>query len=191
VLMSVVVFPPATARQPAILTAWAAVSVCRTIYRLTGREAWIKWPNDVMIMGKKVCGVLVEQTGAVIAGIGMNVSTTREELDNAGLHQATSLAAVLSPPPSVRQTALELVRNLDDFYQQICAGQAAQLEALWRWYTDLTGRRVRIEQAAGTLTGTLLECTFERLLVQDERSRLHSLPPEQVLHVVALDDSSV
>src|SRR5207245_2431978 len=54
VLLSVLLFPPPELRRPAILTAWVAVSVCETILKLTGLQAKIKWPNDVLIRGKKV-----------------------------------------------------------------------------------------------------------------------------------------
>ena len=61
VLLSVLFFPPPALRRAAILTAWAAVSVCETILRFTGLDARIKWPNDVLIQGRKVCGILIEQ----------------------------------------------------------------------------------------------------------------------------------
>src|SRR5262249_51940124 len=61
VLLSVLLFPPPTLRRPALLTAWAAVSVCEAILQLTGLQAKIKWPNDVLIRGRKVCGILIEQ----------------------------------------------------------------------------------------------------------------------------------
>src|SRR5437763_902056 len=46
VLLSVLLFPPLRLRRPAILTAWAAVSVCAAVRELTGVQARIKWPND-------------------------------------------------------------------------------------------------------------------------------------------------
>src|SRR5206468_7692987 len=60
VLLSVLLCPPPALRRPALLTAWAAVSVCETILQLTGLQAKIKWPNDVLIRGRKVCGILIE-----------------------------------------------------------------------------------------------------------------------------------
>jgi BirA family biotin operon repressor/biotin-[acetyl-CoA-carboxylase] ligase len=60
VLMSVLLFPPAALRRPVLLTAWAAVSVCETIRQASGIQAKIKWPNDVFLRGKKVCGILIE-----------------------------------------------------------------------------------------------------------------------------------
>src|SRR5207248_4183315 len=58
VLLSAVLFPPPSLRRPAILTAWAAVSVCETIRETTGLQPTIKWPNDVFLEGKKTCGIL-------------------------------------------------------------------------------------------------------------------------------------
>jgi BirA family transcriptional regulator, biotin operon repressor / biotin---[acetyl-CoA-carboxylase] ligase len=60
VLMSVLLFPPPPLRRPALLTAWAAVAVCETIRQATGLQAKIKWPNDVLLRGRKVCGILIE-----------------------------------------------------------------------------------------------------------------------------------
>ena len=60
-LTSVVLFPPAELRRPAVLTAWAAVAVGEAVFALTGVQAKVKWPNDLLIRGKKVCGILIEQ----------------------------------------------------------------------------------------------------------------------------------
>src|SRR6202011_2270051 len=59
--LSVLLFPPPRLLRPAVLTAWAAVSVCEMIRRLCGLQAKIKWPNDVLLRGRKVCGILIEQ----------------------------------------------------------------------------------------------------------------------------------
>jgi BirA family biotin operon repressor/biotin-[acetyl-CoA-carboxylase] ligase len=64
-------------------TIYAAVAVCRVINRLAGREARIKWVNDILIDGKKVCGILTESISdfesgmveTVILGIGLNIKT--------------------------------------------------------------------------------------------------------------------
>src|SRR5260370_20072324 len=61
VLLSLLLFPPDALRRPPVLTAWAAVSVCKTIHQLTGVPAKIKWPNDVLLHWKKVCRILIEQ----------------------------------------------------------------------------------------------------------------------------------
>src|SRR5436190_13637804 len=95
-LMSVVLRPPAELRRPVVLTAWAAVSVAEAVLALTGAQARIKWPNDLLVRGKKVCGILIEQTGTggevtTVAGIGLNLNQTADEFAQATLPDATSL----------------------------------------------------------------------------------------------------
>src|SRR5262245_42686943 len=91
VLLSAILFPPPPLRRPAILTAWAAVSVCDTVRDVAGLDATIKWPNDVLIGGRKACGILIEQRGGTVIGIGLNVRQTAAIFEAAGLPDATSL----------------------------------------------------------------------------------------------------
>src|SRR5262245_16878985 len=82
VLMSALLFPPPELRRPAILTAWAAVSVCDTLKDATGTNATIKWPNDVLLGGRKVCGILSEGGERhVVVGIGLNVAQSAADFE--------------------------------------------------------------------------------------------------------------
>src|SRR3954454_4515684 len=60
ILLSALLFPPPALRRPVVLTAFAAVVVAETILQVTGKQARIKWPNDVLLDRKKVCGILIE-----------------------------------------------------------------------------------------------------------------------------------
>ncbi len=151
VLLSVLLFPPPALRQPALLTAWAAVSVCRLIRQVIGREATIKWPNDVLIQGRKVCGILIEQrsTGldqlAAVTGIGLNVSQPASWFPGSGLTEGTSLAVFARQPPDCRQVFQKLMRCLDEEYQRLLQGDLATLEAAGRniwvcWENELSSR---------------------------------------------------
>src|SRR5262249_24480271 len=91
-LRSALLLPPPQLRRPALLAAWAAVSVCETVRWCTGLQAKIKWPNDVLLRGRKVCSILIEQARATVVGIGLNVSQSAESLAAAGLPEAGSLA---------------------------------------------------------------------------------------------------
>src|SRR5262249_45875680 len=108
VLMSILLYPPAALRRPAILTAWAAVSVCEMILQATDIQAKIKWPNDVLIRGRKVCGILVESKVqslksegpqfAVVVGIGLNINQGAAVFTAPGLEHGTSLALAAGKP---------------------------------------------------------------------------------------------
>ncbi len=70
---------------------WGGVAVARAVREQTGLDARLKWPNDVLVDGRKVCGLLAESPspGVVVLGVGLNVTTTRAELPVA---TASSLA---------------------------------------------------------------------------------------------------
>src|SRR5262245_25663111 len=149
VLLSVLLFPPPALRRPVILTAWAAVAVCELARRLTGRPAKIKWPNDILLAGKKVCGILIEQRVsagrlATIAGIGLNVSQTAEWFRDAELPDATSLACSCAAPLDWSTVARELIQQLDEELDRLMEGDLATLEARWQWHLGLLGRTVSL-----------------------------------------------
>lgn len=69
---------------------WGGLAVARGLREAAGVEALLKWPNDVLIDDRKVCGLLAEvAAGHVVLGVGLNVTTTAEELPR---RDATSLA---------------------------------------------------------------------------------------------------
>jgi len=80
---SLLLRPNLSPRNTATLTLVSALAVVRMVKKLTGQEAFIKWPNDVIILNRKVCGILCEseitkseRPDFVIVGIGINVHQT-------------------------------------------------------------------------------------------------------------------
>src|SRR5207244_8833635 len=101
--------------------AWAANAVCETIRECTDLQAKIKWPNDVLIHGRKVCGILIEQARGTVVGIGLNVSQSRASFAALGLEQAGSLAAESGRDLERGEVARRLIHHLDAEYDQLCA----------------------------------------------------------------------
>jgi BirA family biotin operon repressor/biotin-[acetyl-CoA-carboxylase] ligase len=187
VLMSVLLFPPAPLKRPALLTAWAAVSVCETILQVTGLQAQIKWPNDVLIRGKKVCGILIEQGRGTVVGIGLNVNQSGEDLARAGLPVAGSLASLTEGHFDCMEIARKLIVRLDEEYHRMTAGDLGTLEACWRGLIGLIGKPVHVECLDGNRTGRLRDCTLECLEIELADRTLFRTPPENVRHLLALD----
>src|SRR5262249_42898872 len=133
VWLSVILRPPPALRRPVVLTAWAGVTVTEAVRRVANLQTRIKWPNDVLLAGRKVCGMLVEQAAATVVGIGLNVNATRHELDGDGLAGATSLHAVTGRTFDIEDVARRMIEVLDREYVQLLAGDAATLEACWKW----------------------------------------------------------
>lgn len=99
--LSVLLRPSCTPEQAVPLTAWVGVAVCDGVEAACGLRPRIKWTNDIILNGKKLCGILTEmsvegETGAVqyvVAGMGTNVHESAEDFAAAGLSNiATSLA---------------------------------------------------------------------------------------------------
>jgi BirA family biotin operon repressor/biotin-[acetyl-CoA-carboxylase] ligase len=190
-LMSVVLRPPVELRRPVVLTAWVAVSVAEAILALTGAQARLKWPNDLLVRGKKSCGILIEQSGTgtavtTIAGIGLNLNQTAEEFAQANLPDATSLGILSGRPIDARTAAEVVVRKLDSEYARLLAGERVAVEADWKWRIGLLGRHVVIEHLGGGVSaGRLRDMAFDGLEIEGADGFVRVVAPESVAHIRA------
>jgi len=133
----------------ALLPLTAAVAVCQA---LTDVDCEIKWPNDVWIDGRKVCGILLEgrpQEGWAVLGIGLNVNVRPDDLPPELRDTATSLAAVTSEPQDVEQVLARLIASLDRWI----AKAEIEILAAWRERDALRGRRVEWDGGEGQAAG--------------------------------------
>jgi BirA family biotin operon repressor/biotin-[acetyl-CoA-carboxylase] ligase len=183
VLMSVLLFPPASWSRPAILTAWAAVSVCEMVRQVTGLPARIKWPNDILLRGKKVCGILIEQGLGTVAGIGLNVNQSVGAFQAPGLTHGGSLGQFTNDPLDCITIAKDLIAVLDEEYQRLAGGDLDTLEACWKWNVGLLGRQVVAESVDRTVGGRLLDLTFNGILLEQASGGIVALAPEVVKHL--------
>ncbi len=174
VLLSLLFCPQPELCRPAILTAWAAVAVCATIRRTIGRPARIKWPNDVLLDDRKVCGILIEsavrqsqQRAAdggqrmTVVGIGLNIQQSAEMFAEARLPDAISLAQFTASPLDTHAMAAELICQLDRDYDVLCQGNLGTLEASWKEHLGLLGKQVIAECHDGTYRGRLRDMSFQ------------------------------
>lgn len=183
VLMSVALSPPESLRRPALLTAWAAVGVCGTVQQTIGQPARIKWPNDVLLRGRKVCGILIEASpDGVVVGVGLNVRQSREDFLSEGLIEATSLQQHSPTPLETEEVARTLIDKLDQSYAELLEGEISPLEGLWGWHLGLLGKQVEAECMDGCFRGRLIDVAFAGLRLQGGKST-RTCTPEKVLHL--------
>jgi BirA family biotin operon repressor/biotin-[acetyl-CoA-carboxylase] ligase len=122
----------------------------------------IKWPNDVLVGGRKIAGILTEvRREAVIVGIGLNVQQTASDWKEAGLPMATSLA-VAGVTATTEAVAQGLLENLNRRYEALQRGDR-EVETAWRDGLDLQGRQVRVEHATGRTEGVVSELSWSRV----------------------------
>ncbi len=183
-LMSVALKPPPELCRPVILTAFTAIAVAEAIFDLTGAQARVKWPNDLLIRGKKVCGILIENTTATVIGIGLNLTQTADDFAAAGLPDATSLGIVSGETFDVPTMASEVTRKLDAEYGRLLGGERVAVEADWKWRVGLLGRHVTAELTDGTaVAGRLREMSFDGLELDPGDGKVKMLVPETVRHL--------
>jgi BirA family biotin operon repressor/biotin-[acetyl-CoA-carboxylase] ligase len=171
-----------------VLTAWAAVATGETILALTGLQARVKWPNDLLLGGRKVSGILIEQAGpgVVVAGVGLNVAQQPADFESAGLTNATSLAAASGQEVDVSEAARRLLLEMDRWYDELLERGPETLEACWKWRTGLLGRPVVAECTDGSvLRGRLREQSFGGLRLDRPDGTSPALAPEAVRHLSA------
>ncbi|HLJ92855.1 MAG TPA: biotin--[acetyl-CoA-carboxylase] ligase [Gemmataceae bacterium] len=185
VLLSLVLFPPPALRRPVILAAWAANAVCETILQTSALEPTIKWPNDVLIRKRKVCGILIEQGAGTVVGIGLNLNQRTESFAAANLPQAGSLAIFTGQSFAYQKVARLLIRHLDDEFRRLCQGDLNPLQSSWRNRLGLQGADVRVECHDAIHYGRLLELTWDGLTLETPSGEVVRLLPESVRHVTA------
>jgi BirA family biotin operon repressor/biotin-[acetyl-CoA-carboxylase] ligase len=117
VLVSVLLLPAVEAARLPELSLVAGGAVAEAIVEVTGIEPTIKFPNDVLIAGRKVAGILAESSeGRVVLGIGVNVNQTREQLPPDAQTEPTALRLELGEPVSRVQLLAAILLQLERAY---------------------------------------------------------------------------
>ena len=183
VLMSVLLTPPPNLRRPVILAALAANAVCETIRKIADLQAVIKWPNDVLVRRRKVCGILIEQNGPTVMGIGLNVNQGEEVFERAGLPVAASLEMLSGKSLQRDQVAKQIITELDEQYDQLVQGNLNRLESAWKWRMGLAGKQVEVECVDRLVCGCLEIVSFGRIGIRHDEGPLEDILPERIRHI--------
>ncbi len=176
--LSVRLDPPPTLRRPVLLTALVAEAVARVIEQLVSVSPVLKWPNDLLLDGRKVCGILIEQRSVLVAGIGLNLVGDPTEFAAVGLPQATALN-LFGTSVSADQASEAVLSALDMNYHQALI-DTSSVEADWRDRLGLMGRIVVAERHDGsTEVGQLDLIAFDRITIRTTAGMVE-LAPERV-----------
>lgn len=158
IYLSVLLRPPVPPVQAPLLTLLAGLAARDAVAETTGLAADIRWPNDLLLGGKKFCGILTEMHAEpdrvrfVVVGIGLNANHQKfpPELERI----ATSLRIETGRTVSRLDLVLRLLRRLDrDYNQFLAAGPAAVLARFEAASSYARGKRVRITAAGASYTG--------------------------------------
>ncbi|WP_100331397.1 biotin--[acetyl-CoA-carboxylase] ligase [Bacillus xiapuensis] len=178
--MSVILKPPLPPYKAPQFTLITAVAVVEAIMEVTGLTPEIKWPNDILINGKKVTGILTElqadadQIHSLIIGIGINVNQKHfpEELEEV----ATSLALETGETVSRSRLIQEILKNMEACYDIYMEQGFADIKKLWEKYAISVGKQITATTISATIKGKALGITEEGVLkLLDEEGTIHDI----------------
>lgn len=178
IFMTLMIKPDINPNNASMLTLVAALAVAKAITSVTGEEALIKWPNDIVVNGKKVCGILTEMNAQfdyinhIVVGIGINVHN--ESFPEEISQMASSLMIEAGGKRFHRaQIIAETMSYFEQYYDTFLKTQ--DLSALVREYDELLVNRnksVRVLDPKEPFDGKAMGITHKgELIVETWESR--------------------
>jgi BirA family biotin operon repressor/biotin-[acetyl-CoA-carboxylase] ligase len=161
--LSIILRPDIKPSEATKLTLMAGVAVARILRSLYNFDAKIKWPNDVIINGKKVCGILTEardlenRIDYVILGIGINANFDLKDLPEEIRNLTTTLGGEIGSELDLEKLLLALLMEIDKYYEILKIGNTNIILNEWRKLSDTLGRRVKIITLKETIEGIALD----------------------------------
>ncbi len=172
--LSALLRPRLEPQEVADFTAWVAVAVCDGVEAACGVRPRIKWTNDLVLDGRKLCGILTElglesETNALeylVTGIGININHAPEDFDEAVRPVAVSLAQVLGHPVRRSEVAAQVILALDRMYAAFPKNKREYLDK-YRADCLTPGNRVQLVTPASRREARALEIDDDfRLVVE-------------------------
>jgi BirA family biotin operon repressor/biotin-[acetyl-CoA-carboxylase] ligase len=168
--LSILLRPPLEPRHASRLVPMAGLALARALEREYNVRPALKWPNDVLLDGKKVAGILAESSIRgdtlvyVVLGVGVNVNYTMRAFPEFAPF-ATTLQDVLGH--AVERSSLErvLLAELDSYYARICRGESLLEE--YRARLEMLGQPIRVTSHGEILEGIARDIDADGALILD------------------------
>jgi BirA family biotin operon repressor/biotin-[acetyl-CoA-carboxylase] ligase len=194
ILMSIILKPKILANEIHLITFLSAIVVIKAIQSLLKRNALpdmnlkVKWPNDVMVKGKKIAGILSESkcTGQIveymIIGIGINVNQIFDAAVNDLGKKATSVRMECSKIINRDMLLYILITQYDNYYLQASSENYKTVIQDWKGFWDGQYMRVKIDNGRSFQTGVVEDIEHDgRLLLKTETGCLTSIASGELI----------
>ena len=158
-LLSVLLHPPGPPARQTRLTILAAAALTRAIEGLVGEAPSVKWPNDILVEGRKMAGILTEVCAdsdgscRAVVGIGLNVNQSEADFPPELHATATSLRLWTGREWNRNEVAARLLVEMDSLYRMMRRGEFFRVLAQWRERCATLGESVTLRLGHGTLHG--------------------------------------
>ncbi|WZL72786.1 biotin--[acetyl-CoA-carboxylase] ligase [Clostridiaceae bacterium 35-E11] len=178
--MSIVLRPDIGPAEAPKITQITAAAVTLAIRKLTECEVGIKWPNDIIIQKKKVCGVLTEMSAElnsvnyIIVGIGINVNNESDDFPIEIQDIATSIKNCTGKKVSRKMLVKEILKAFEELYIDfIQTKNIKKSVAVCKKYSVTLGKKVRIIDRTKEITAEAIDLTEDgELMVKNEAGEI-------------------
>jgi BirA family biotin operon repressor/biotin-[acetyl-CoA-carboxylase] ligase len=176
---SILLRPNLNPQETTQLTVASATALRRAIISETNLRPEIKWPNDILVGGKKVAGILTELSAEldrvkhITLGIGVDVNVDASELPPEVRKIATSLKIESGEKILRAELATKILRELDKDYAKICAGKFSEVADEWEGGCATIGKNVTVQMGDRKICGRAESLDDDgALLVRTEHGHL-------------------
>ncbi|WP_321430769.1 biotin--[acetyl-CoA-carboxylase] ligase [uncultured Methanolobus sp.] len=179
--ISLILHPSIPLENLSKITLVAGIAVTNAL-RGIGVDARIKWPNDVLVNGKKICGILTEVSAEigkvdyVVLGIGINVNVKLSGLKDEVRRNSTSIANETGKPIDRTSFLASLLYELEQQYIRFKTRKFAEIVDEWINLSDTIGRNVKVMTPTMLIEGKAVGITEKgALVVLDKNNKKHEI----------------
>lgn len=180
IYVSLILRPSLAPSEAPGITLMTAVAAAEAVIAATSLPARIKWPNDILVHGKKLAGILTEistemdSVNYIVVGLGLNVNTSSKDLPRELQKSATSVRIETGKRHERIKIIQAFLEKFEQLYDRFDKGGFASVREEWLGLTDIVGKRAVVEKAGNKLSGVVTDIDTEGVLVlEDHEKRLH------------------
>jgi len=189
IYLSIVLYPGIDPKRAPGLSLISAVALAETIKALSIKDVRIKWPNDVLIGGKKTAGILTElsaeigRTHHVVIGIGVNVNQRASDIPEDLKDKATSLRIAQRKAVSRIDFLKEFLVRFENEYNRFKKSGLRGIRKKILAYSSLLGKEIEVQSGSGKIAGKALDIDNEgHLIIETDKGKVTLSAGEVTLH---------
>jgi len=169
--LSIILYPQLSPSYISRITLMTAVAVVKAIKICTQIKSQIKWPNDILINEKKVCGILTEMSAEldminwVVVGVGINVNIDHRKFPGDIQENTISLKEALSKEVLRVKLAQVFLQEFEKYYEILKRREFSSILKEWKLYSHTLGRKIRVDIGERIVTGEAVNINEEGALI--------------------------
>jgi len=169
--LSIILYPQLSPSYISRITLMTAVAAVKAIKVCTQIESQIKWPNDILINEKKVCGILTEMSAEldiinwVVVGIGINVNVDRRDFPEDIQENTISLKEASGKEVLRVKLVQTFLQEFEKYYEILKRREFSSVLKEWKLYSHTLGKKIRVDIGGRIIKGEAVDINEEGALI--------------------------